>query len=221
MRCGRAVFVAASLLVFAAARSPAAATPFANVTAFVIANLQPIMGAPIPAGLSFVCDGVAAISCDTSLTASYSGAGRYNVNESVIRTIALRNTSAASIPLDTVGLFTDVTSYAHTSTGVGVDNSATQSASFASAVYLWFPGLVPGLLDQHFCSTGGSVVACPGFSGDDNAYTFPIAALAPGQSLTIRTGVQLMVAVDAPEPASVTVLGSVLLAGLVVRRRPA
>lgn len=219
MRWSRVVWAACGVLLCAGIRSPAEATPFADITASIETHVQAMAGAALPGGLVFGCDGVAAISCDTSLTGSYRGNGRYSLDQSIFRTITIRNASAVSLPLDTMGLFTDVTSYAHSSAGIGVDNGVTQSASFSSGVYLWFSDLAPGLLDEHSCSTSASRLACPGFVGDDNAHTFPLAALAPGETFTVRTGVRLMVAVDAPEPASVAVLGPILLAGALVRRR--
>lgn len=221
MGWSRVVFAALGSLLCAAVLSPATATPFANVTAFVATHLRGRFGSALPSGITFTCDGLIATACDTSLTASYRGWAPYRFDQLVGRTITIENTSAVPVLLGTVGLFTDVTSYAHISTGIGVDDSVAQSASFASSVYLWFSGLVPGLLDEHSCSTGGRRLACPGFSGDDNAYTFPLAALAPGASLTVRTAVRLSVAVDTPEPASLAVLAPALLAAALLRLRMA
>ena len=222
MRCNKAVLAAILLLVCIAGHS-AKATPFANVTASFVAHLQGFAGAALPSGVTLACDGAVASSCDTSVSASYRGEGQYSLDQSVIRSITIRNISAAVVPLNAIGLYTDVTAYAHSSAGVGVDDGVTQTAWFEAAVYLWLPGSVSGLLDEHGCRTTPALLACPGpgFSGDDNAYTFPLAALAPGGSITIQTGVQLRAGVDAPEPASVAVLGSALLAGIVLRRRRA
>jgi hypothetical protein len=199
----------------------AAATPFVDLAVFTsVSAPRTFAGGGAPAGVVFLCDGVAATTCGVTLRAISRPAADYTYSATQTRTVTVENlTGTVQDSLYTVN---DASAgYGYPGRGVGVDDPSTQSASFSAATdsSLQFVGLY----DQRTCATSATNPVCATSPWDSTGlYDGALGALAPGQSLTFTIGASLTAALRdpaaIPEPATAALVGA-RLAGLVGLRR--